>query len=75
MSEMPSRQCRAAVIGRRTCAPATLLQVDEELVQELAHEHHELVQAQLVDAKPLPLHRLGKHLEVQQRSLRIPWLP
>jgi hypothetical protein len=54
----------------RTHAPATLLQMDEELMHELAHEHHELVQAQLVNAKPLPLHCLGKDLEVQQRSLQ-----
>jgi len=44
--------------------------VDKELMQEFASEHHEFVQAQPVNPKPLPLHCLDKYLEVQQRCLQ-----
>lgn len=50
--------------------PDTVLQVDKELMQEFASEHHEFVQAQPVDPEPLPLHRLDKYLEIQQRCLQ-----
>ena len=40
--------------------------------QEAADEEHELVQAQPVDAKPLPLHRLQEDPEVHDSHLQDP---
>lgn len=50
-------------------APASILQVSVQLVQELARQHHELVQPQLVNAEPLPLHGPGEYPEVLQGTL------
>ena len=42
---------------------------EEQLVEEAADEHHELVQPQLVDAAPLAQHRGKKDAEVLPRHL------
>jgi len=44
-------------------------QVHEQRAHEAPDKHQKLVQAQVVNAKPLALHGAHKHLEVQQSNL------
>ena len=45
--------------------------MDEHVAHHLAHEHHELVQPQPVDAKPLPPHGEQAGSEVAMRHLQV----
>jgi hypothetical protein len=52
-------------------APVGVTQVHKGLLHELAHEHHELVEPQAVDAEPLSPHGGKEHPKVPKGNLRI----
>lgn len=52
-------------------APVGIAQVHKGLLHELAHEHHELVKPQAVDAEPLSPHGGKEHPKVPGCNLRI----